>query len=123
MPTIRVETIPLTETEQCTLAARLYEGMKKMIGDRVIDVYISEYRYFTRKGMVPDAPCALLEMIAALEMSKDELAALTKMLCDEVRTALGRPDMLVTFSYVRRDRDCLGVDGELLSDLYKRLGK
>ena len=123
MPTVRIETIPLTEAERLALASQVYETMKRQVGDRVIDVYISEYTLFQRKGAEPDAPSALVELVAALVLPKDQMAELTSALCDTIRTALKKPDLHVTFSYLRRDQDHLAVDGELLSDLYKRLAQ
>ena len=123
MPTVRIETIKLTEEERASLAHQVYETMRSKVGDRVIDVYISEYTAFQRKDREPDEPSALMELIAALVLPKDQMADLTQALCDAVRSALKRPAMHVTLSYIRRDQDHLGVDGELLSDLYKRLSQ
>lgn len=121
MPTIRIETIPLTEKERTDLAARVYEIMRDHVGDRVIDVYIGEYTLFQRKGVTQEEPSALVELVAALILPKDDMAELTRALYEGIRDALRRPDMNVTFSYVRRDQDHLAVNGELLSDLYRRL--
>lgn len=121
MPTLEIKTIPLTEKERADLAARVYEIMKSKVGDRVIDIYISEYTYFQRKASVPEKPSALVELVAALILPKDDMAELTKALYDGIREVLCRPEMNVTFSYIRRDQDHLAVNGELLSDLYRRL--
>lgn len=123
MPTVRVETTKIAENTRIKMADAIYNVMKSQFGDRVIDVYISEYQLFTRKGSVPDAPSALVELIAALIIPKDDMALLALNLDKVIRECMGEPDMNVTLSYVRRDQDHLAVNGELLSDLYKRLSK
>lgn len=122
MPTVHIETIPLTEEKRERLAEKVYNTVKSKVGDRVIDVYISEYKLFRRKGAALPEPTALVEFVAALVLPKDDMAELTKALHDTICEAMEQP-VHVTFSYLRRDQDHLGVDGELLSDLYKRLAQ
>jgi hypothetical protein len=119
MPTLDIKTFKLTEDEQQTLSTELYKTFKEVVGDRVIDIYISTYETWFRKGVRQNEPSALISILGAVILNKDDFGILTKNVYTTFIKAVNKPDMNVTFSYTPMDQDHLAVNGVLLADFPK----
>jgi phenylpyruvate tautomerase PptA (4-oxalocrotonate tautomerase family) len=116
MPTLDIRTFRLTEEERQKAAAELTSALKSIVGDRVIDVYISVYETWYRKGVKQEEPSALISVLGAVTLNKDDFSVLTKNIYAAFIAAVNKPDMNVTFSYTPTDQDHLAVNGVLLAD-------
>lgn len=116
MPTLDIRTFPLTKEERHNVSTNLYEVMKEVMGDRVIDIFISTYESFYRKGVEDKEPSALISILGAITINRHDFDILTKRVYQTFIKAVNKPDMNVTFSYIPMDQDHLAVNGVLLSD-------
>ncbi|KPU44886.1 hypothetical protein OXPF_13640 [Oxobacter pfennigii] len=116
MPTLDIRTYPLTKEERHRVSTSLYEVMKEVVGDRVIDIYISAYESFYRKAVDIEEPSALISVLGAITINRHDFEILTKKVYQEFIKAVNKPDMNVTFSYSLTDQDHLAGNGVLLSD-------
>ena len=124
MPTLDVKTVKLTQEEREKASKALYQAMFEVVGDRVIDVYLSSYDSFYRKGVLQAEPCALISILGAITLNRHDFEILGNKVCNALKTSLDKPDMNVTFSYHPIDQDRLSVNGVLLSDFpFNRLVK
>lgn len=119
MPTLDIKTFKLTKEQRHKVSVDLYEAMKEVVGDRVIDIYISTYESFYRKGVEEAEPSALINVIGAITINRHDFDILTKKIYEAFIKAVDKPNMNVTFSYVPADQDHLAVNGVLLSDFPK----
>jgi phenylpyruvate tautomerase PptA (4-oxalocrotonate tautomerase family) len=116
MPTLDIRTFRLTEEEQQKVAEGLTSALKSIVGDRVIDVYISAYETWYRKGVKQEEPSALISVLGAVTLNKDDFSVLTKNVYTTFIAAVNKPNMNVTFSYTPTNQDHLAVNGVLLAD-------